>query len=544
MLFNNNSISRRIPRLVSQCLFSFDIKDFTNGPDYLKAELDSNCQQPDWQKISQNLIGKFRYSSSDSRQQQRLYPKHIDHFIVNFTRSYDIVILLKFVQFLKHQDRKISISTYDAIMKAVSCLDKPQDINDDLRKLVYDICDDVKKLPRLPLDIQNCLNVTLAKFGELGEKQTLKVLTDAGTSGIKSLCLKVMAENKPNEALNLMKTDAFLGNSYLYRHNFENQLRDDVYIQFIKKYGHNSKLMEELFNVFHENLYFVSPVVKKALVAKGATSFREFKEIELTSDSVNCPNCGNKLPSVQFSHNDCYKLKKGFINALTKHSKDPHSNEMYLKTKPGELKRFEEFLKDNSETHIDIVVDGLNLGTSRLNVNKTGNVDTRALPITNSKKHRNFLFHHTNQLTKCIEDLKSKDLNVCLIHRHWLRPSLARNTEFHEIHYMTKLIFLLDKYSSDDYFTLASALSFGPNTHVVSNDLFRSEADSLQKKEADRSLLKLFTNWQYHRLIRFSRDYQMRFFVSLLNQTYLVQSFTLLEADLRQDINEAGFVFC
>ena len=103
-------------------------------------------------------------------------------------------------------------------------------------------------------------------------------------------------------------------------------------------------------------------------------------------------------------------------------------------------------------------------------------------------------------------------------------------------------MFLLDKYSSDDYFTLASALSFGPNTYVVSNDLFRSEADSL--KDANKSIKKLFTNWQYHRLIRFSRDYQMRFFVSLLNQTYLVQSFTLLEADLRQDINEAGFVFC
>ena len=124
-------------------------------------------------------------------------------------------------------------------------------------------------------------------------------------------------------------------------------------------------------------------------------------------------------------------------------------------------------------------------------------------------------------MAKCIEDLKSKDLNVCLIHRHWLRPSLARNAEFHQIHYMTKLMFLLDKYSSDDYFTLASALSFGPNTYVVSNDLFRSEADSL--KDANRSIKKLFTNWQYHRLIRFSRDYRMSFFVSC-DQTWLGKS--------------------
>ena len=87
--------SRRIPRLVSRCL-SVDVKDFANGPDYLKAELDSNCQEPDWQKISQNLIGKFRSSSEYSRQ-ERLYPKHIDHFIVIFARDYDIVILLKFV---------------------------------------------------------------------------------------------------------------------------------------------------------------------------------------------------------------------------------------------------------------------------------------------------------------------------------------------------------------------------------------------------------------------------------------------------------------
>ena len=228
-----------------------------------------------------------------------------------------------------------------------------------------------------------------------------QVLTDAGTSGIKALCLKVMAENKPHEALKLMKTDAFQGDSYLFRHDFKNKLRDDVYIQFIKKYGHNEKLMEELFYLFHENLYFVSPVVKNALVApEGATSFKEFKEIELTSDSVKCPNCQNQLPPAHFSHEDCHNLKKGFINALTKHSKDPNSNEMYRKTKPGELKRFEEFLKENSnKTHIDIVVDGLNLGTSRLNINKTGNADNRALPITNSKKYGNFLFQHTAQVS-------------------------------------------------------------------------------------------------------------------------------------------------
>ena len=230
--------SRRIPRLVSRCL-SVDVKDFANGPDYLKAELDSNCQEPDWQKISQNLIGKFRSSSEYSRHQERLYPKHIDHFIVIFARDYDIVILLKFVQFLKRQNRKITIPTYDAILKALTCLDKPQDLNDDLRNLVYEICDDVKKLPRLPVDVKNCLNVTLAKFGKLGEKQTVEVLTNAGTSGIKSLCLKVIAENKPLEALKLMKTDAFQGDSYLYRYDIKNQLRDDVYIQFIKKYGHN-----------------------------------------------------------------------------------------------------------------------------------------------------------------------------------------------------------------------------------------------------------------------------------------------------------------
>ena len=132
-----NSISRKIiiPRLVvsSRCLSFEDVKDITNGPDYLKAELNSNCQQnPDWQKISQNLIGKFRSSSTsdtDYSRQQRLYPKHIDHFIVNYTRGYDIIILLKFVQFLKCQNRRITIPTYEAILKALSCLDKPQGSN-------------------------------------------------------------------------------------------------------------------------------------------------------------------------------------------------------------------------------------------------------------------------------------------------------------------------------------------------------------------------------------------------------------------------------
>ena len=131
LILFNNSISRKIPRLVSRCL-SFDVKDFTNGPDYLKAELDTNCQHPDWQKISQNLIGKFRSSSTsdtDYSRQQRLYPKHIDHFIVNYTRGYDITILLKFVQFLKCQNRRITIPTYEAILKALSCLDKPQGSN-------------------------------------------------------------------------------------------------------------------------------------------------------------------------------------------------------------------------------------------------------------------------------------------------------------------------------------------------------------------------------------------------------------------------------
>ena len=51
-----------------------------------------------------------------------------------------------------------------------------------------------------------------------------------------------------------MKTDDFQGDSYLYRYDIKNQLRDDVYVQFIKKYGHNEKLMEELFHLFHENL--------------------------------------------------------------------------------------------------------------------------------------------------------------------------------------------------------------------------------------------------------------------------------------------------
>ena len=125
---------------------------------------------------------------------------------------------------------------------------------------------------------------------------------------------------------------------------------DEIYLEFIKKYHKNAPLMDQLFQLFSDNLYMVRDSVKTLLLDLGAY------EVDIDFDTTKCTNCHNLLPKFRFIEQDRVKLKEQIQNYIS----DSNESGKYFST-PKELQSFKNFLEENKNEKIDVVIDGLNV---------------------------------------------------------------------------------------------------------------------------------------------------------------------------------------
>ena len=202
----------------SRRLFCVDLKDYTNCHDYLMDVLKKN-PQVDWNKITTNLVGTL---PAYKNKMYRLGAHNVDTFIthvVNSNKNASGEILLNFVHFLNSHNKKIALTTYDEIFEGWSRANF-QNMDEKDLKIIKQICHQMLEKPDLPKTIHTGIISTLANIGQVNEAFEIIKSDNNGNSlsepeleirSIKILCSSAIQQNRPHEALELMKSDCFQG---------------------------------------------------------------------------------------------------------------------------------------------------------------------------------------------------------------------------------------------------------------------------------------------------------------------------------------------
>ena len=212
----------------SLCL---DLKDFTYSNDYVKAAIEKN-PNIDWDKLSRNIIGlpmlptlPMNKGNKQARVQSNVVrfvgPRNVDNFIVNVVMQYDGKILLNFVKYLMSQDKPIPFVTYELMFKGWSDKAIIQNMTEEDRLNVREICDQVLKMPNLPHVISDGIQSTLVNIGKMPLNEAIEQFhsqnnckkgpTLTETKATTNLCLDAIEQNQPKEALKIMNTSQFQG---------------------------------------------------------------------------------------------------------------------------------------------------------------------------------------------------------------------------------------------------------------------------------------------------------------------------------------------
>ena len=202
----------------SRRLFCVDLKDYTNCHDYLKDVLKTN-PQVDWNKITKNLVGTL---PAYENQKYRLGAHNVDTFItrvVNSNKNASGKILLNFVHFLNSHNKQVALTTYDEIFEGLSKANFQYMSEKDL-KIIKQICHQMLEKPDLPKAIHAGIMGTLANIGQVNEAFEIMKSDNNGNSlseqeiekrSLIILCSSAIQQNRPQEALELMKSDCFQG---------------------------------------------------------------------------------------------------------------------------------------------------------------------------------------------------------------------------------------------------------------------------------------------------------------------------------------------
>lgn len=128
--------------------------------------------------------------------------------------------------------------------------------------------------------------------------------------------------------------------------------RTKVFLTYFEKFKHNSAETEKMLDVISENSF----VLPERRIEDFKEAFGQSVEVVNIKRNGKCPSCSNKLPSNQLNETEFEKLSKTFLEDVMIRS------DVYLKTSPGELRRFKDFVHKTAP--YDCVIDGLNVAYS------------------------------------------------------------------------------------------------------------------------------------------------------------------------------------
>lgn len=178
------------------------------------------------------------------------------------------------------------------------------------------------------------------------------------------------------------------------------------------------------------------------------------------TDSGKCSHCKRTLASIVVPEESFRALRDAFIQAVI------IKKEIFNKTTPKELERFQAFLKKTKP--YDVVIDGLNVAFS------TGNQKSPAV--------------YAMQIASVVKHYVRQRKRVLIIGRQHMDRWRSKDMKYIR---ENAFLFLTEDLSQDDPFLLYAALESGPQTDFFSRDLMRKHSFLLGDE-----LGGVFKRWQ------------------------------------------------
>ncbi|XP_008300208.1 mitochondrial ribonuclease P protein 3 [Stegastes partitus] len=187
----------------------------------------------------------------------------------------------------------------------------------------------------------------------------------------------------------------------------------------------------------------------------------------ITQEGV-CKCCGSALESIQLTDEEYQQLKHRVMSDVIQ------GRDVFNKTTPQELKRFEMFVK--KKPAFDVVVDGLNVANMTLDRSRMAQT-----------------------LLAVVTELELQGLTILVLGRkHMLNSTRSWDRKDMNLIQQKAHCFFTDDMSEDDPFLLYATLNSGNHCRFVSRDLMRDHKACFP----DEATRRLFFKWQRgHQLV-------------------------------------------
>jgi ribonuclease P protein 3 len=156
-----------------------------------------------------------------------------------------------------------------------------------------------------------------------------------------------------------------------------------IFIQWIEKYRNDCAKMEQMFEYIANN-HFILPEIDIQVVAD-ELKHNYSPSLVTINKSGKCPSCTNKLPGVKLQLSEFEKLANRFLEDIL------IRQDIYMRTNPDEIKRFQDFVKKT--VPYDSVIDGLNVAYSQ---------GDKLTPKVYAKTLKQVVKHFADKQQKCL----------------------------------------------------------------------------------------------------------------------------------------------
>ncbi|XP_055634315.1 mitochondrial ribonuclease P catalytic subunit [Toxorhynchites rutilus septentrionalis] len=410
----------------------------------LKEKLSKNStpSSVEWNEIRKSLIDERRFTSSN-----------IDSTILGLCETLESG--KSYLNFLRSKEVRLNLAVIGRLLRLYRC---KSNLSEQEQQEILDIYTEMRENHSV-LDANTCEHLVVALTLTNRWRLSFELLDMIKLTGIPNsvayscIIAKCFNDGEPETGWKMLEE---LATNKRYP-------SDDVFMAWIDYSMKDGKTFQsnllKMLAFTNDKGLFVSKQVGNALLQLPVTVGIHGMECRIT-DKGKCSHCKSSLASIAVPEESFRALKDAFLQSVIV------KKEIFNKTTPEELKRFQHFVKQTKP--YDVVIDGLNVAFS------TGNQKS---PAT-----------YAMQLASVVRHYVQRNKRVMVIGRQHMNRWKSKDMKYiREKSYL----FLTEDLSQDDPFLLYAALESGPDTDFFSRDLMRKHSFLLGEE-----LSTVFKRWQ------------------------------------------------
>ncbi|CAK1543032.1 unnamed protein product [Leptosia nina] len=423
----------------------------TEQVEYLKTALSNG--RLDWTDVKKNILEKRGNCNT----------KNIDAMMLKVmvnNKYFDAA--LKFADYLKKDNTDLSLGAINGLLILYYNYSKHSNLAPEEREFILNTYNKLYEKYKI-LDYTTGDNLIHALCAIDEWKKCKRILEDVKISGTpthsaySTIIGTLFRLNKKADAMKMIDVSV----------NDRRPLQDYAYEEWIKSISRKYKDKKTILKYLEEICLHIEnsagPIPKvTADRLKDAFSSLQFetKNTEIVKKTGDCITCWQTL--------DCHKLTDEEFLYLQNNVKEKLivGSDLFLKSSPEELERFQKFVQQTAP--YDIVIDALNL---------------LYLAQKNVKDRMHILNYVVNYFS-------TKNMRILVLGRkHMFKLNKG------SLHYMMRraFTFFTDDLSQDDPYFITAAILSGSHTDILSRDLLRGHRFTLR----DDNLRRIFLRWQW-----------------------------------------------